>query len=116
MDVALRLSDGRQLMAADVGDPHGVPVLYVAGYGQARDLAAAPPADQAAAAQPGVAAMLAASQAEAWRQGTAGMFDHSRAVTLPWASPRPRWRCRPASGTAPRTQRSSLAWPNTSPR
>jgi hypothetical protein len=28
--------------------------------------------------------MLARSQAEAWRQGTAGMYDHSRAVTLPW--------------------------------
>ena len=83
---------------------------------QARDVAAAPPADQAAAAQPGVAAMLVASQAEAWRQGTAGMFDHSRAVTLPWGFTPPRWRCRPASGTAPRTQRSSLAWPDTSPR
>jgi pimeloyl-ACP methyl ester carboxylesterase len=36
MDVALRLSDGRRLMAADVGDPQGVPVLYVAGYGHCR--------------------------------------------------------------------------------
>lgn len=36
MDVALWLSDGRQLMAADVGDPHGVPVLYAAGYGHCR--------------------------------------------------------------------------------
>jgi pimeloyl-ACP methyl ester carboxylesterase len=51
---------------------------------QERDLAAGPPADQAAACQPGVAAMLRASQLEAWRQGTAGMFDHSRAVTTPW--------------------------------
>src|SRR6266700_6647598 len=29
-------------------------------------------------------ACLASSRAEAWRQGTAGMFDHSRAVILPW--------------------------------
>jgi pimeloyl-ACP methyl ester carboxylesterase len=36
MDVALRLSDGPQMMAADVGDPDGFPVLYVAGYGHCR--------------------------------------------------------------------------------
>jgi pimeloyl-ACP methyl ester carboxylesterase len=49
-----------------------------------RELAAGPPADHAAARQPGIAAMLRASQVEAWRQGTAGMFDHGRAVTTPW--------------------------------
>ena len=36
MDVALSLPDGRQMMVADVGDPHGIPVLYVAGYGHCR--------------------------------------------------------------------------------
>jgi pimeloyl-ACP methyl ester carboxylesterase len=51
---------------------------------QARELATAPPADQAAAARPEIAVMLARSQVDAWRQGTAGMYDHSRAVTLPW--------------------------------
>ena len=163
MDTAVPLPEGRQVMVAEVGDPHGTPVFYIAGYGhcwswggpyalalarqypdrvtsiglvsalggwlagaghtaqacqeyrtfaslcrlapplvkmflarqrravlagpqaaQARDLATAPPSDQAAAARPGIAAMLAASRAEAWRQGTAGMYDHSRAVTLPW--------------------------------
>jgi pimeloyl-ACP methyl ester carboxylesterase len=36
MDRVLRLPDGRRMMVADVGDPHGVPVLYVAGYGHCR--------------------------------------------------------------------------------
>jgi pimeloyl-ACP methyl ester carboxylesterase len=36
MDVALSLYDGRRMMIADVGDPHGIPVLYVAGYGHCR--------------------------------------------------------------------------------
>ena len=47
---------------------------------QTRDLATAP----AAAARPGIAAMLAASPAEAWQHGTAGMYDHRHAVALPW--------------------------------
>jgi hypothetical protein len=46
---------------------------------QARDLATAP----VAAARPGIAAILAASPAEAWQHGTAGMYNHCRAVTLP---------------------------------
>jgi pimeloyl-ACP methyl ester carboxylesterase len=59
-------------------------VLANPGAALTRDLATAPQADQAAAAQPGIAAMLRDSQADAWRQGIAGMFDHGRAVTLPW--------------------------------
>jgi pimeloyl-ACP methyl ester carboxylesterase len=51
---------------------------------QTKELDAAGPADQQAAAMPGVAAMLLRSHAEAWRQGISGMFDHGRAVTLPW--------------------------------
>jgi hypothetical protein len=33
--------------------------------------------------RPEFAAALRDSQLEAWRQGTAGMFDHARAVTQP---------------------------------
>jgi pimeloyl-ACP methyl ester carboxylesterase len=51
MDVALALSDGRRMMVADVGDPHDIPVLYVAGYGHCR-LARHP--DDALAAEAGV--------------------------------------------------------------
>jgi pimeloyl-ACP methyl ester carboxylesterase len=36
MDVTLALPDGRRMMAADVGEPLGIPVLYVAGYGHCR--------------------------------------------------------------------------------
>ena len=64
---------------------------------QTRDLATAP----AAAARPGIAAMLAASPAEAWQHGTAGMYDHRHAVALPWGFtpaevglPAPHWESR----------------------
>jgi pimeloyl-ACP methyl ester carboxylesterase len=36
MDHVLALRDGRRMMVADVGDPDGIPVLYVAGYGHCR--------------------------------------------------------------------------------
>src|SRR5215472_14371007 len=51
MDVAVRLGNGRRMMVADAGDPHGVPVVYIAGYGHCR-LARHP--DEALAGRAGV--------------------------------------------------------------
>jgi pimeloyl-ACP methyl ester carboxylesterase len=42
------------------------------------------PADQRVLANPELARTLRASRVAAWHQGVEGMFDHSRAVTLPW--------------------------------
>ena len=40
--------------------------------------------DAVIAAEPAIKAMLVASGRQVWRKGVEGMFEHSRAVALPW--------------------------------
>lgn len=83
---------------------------------QARDLATAPAADQAAGAGPGSPPCWPPAGPRRGGKAPPGCTTTAEPSPCPGVSPPPRWMRQPASGTAPRTRRSSPAWPNTSPR